>query len=157
MRNSYCFIDAFNVLHHAVKAGLRRNTFQSIMSLITDIEKMAAHKGYRAFVVFDGSRFKDQFVSTKWAQIITTDPPETADDRIEFMLESYRHTAHCTVITDDRTLGNMAVGYNARWISTASWFLELSSFSKQNLAGGKERTSNFGFFNAPFRNHPDFQ
>lgn len=157
MRNSYCFIDAFNVFHYAIQKNYCTDSFQSITLLIASIEKFAAYRGCQAFVVFDGSRYQDQFVSTQWTKIITTVPPESADDRIEFMLESNRDLAHCSVVTDDRTLGNMAVGYGASWISAKSWFIELKSFLEQESTAKKDDLTQSKFFNTPFRNHPDFQ
>jgi predicted RNA-binding protein with PIN domain len=115
VHRDHLYIDAFNLTHRIQETPLK-NRFPNIQDLVYGLESFAASHDKQITLVLDGSRFKDQYPSSKLLEIICSHPGESADAVIERRIEEIPAPMrlYAVVVSDDRALIQMARGSGVR-------------------------------------------
>lgn len=119
----HLIVDGYNVLH-AWNRGRPGAIAQARQTLLRDLELAAAVRGLRCTVVFDGQPIEDvTHASSAHLEVLFAGPRSSADAVIERLVCRSRTQgtvpgAQTIVATDDRVLGNLAVGWGAQCWST---------------------------------------
>jgi len=154
MLKSHLLIDGFNLLHAVKGAGAQRPFFD-VKSMVYCLEHAAASCGRRATIVFDGSRFENEVVSSKTLQVVFSRPGQSADEVMERFMERIPGSERIqwVLVSNDRLLGQMALGSGFRWMRCSDCIRDMVQFQKGNTSfEGKNTPSRVRKpFNNPFK------
>ena len=116
--NEIIFIDAYNVMRKL--RSLEEHRFLSLMSMIP------ALSSYEVCVIFDGVSSPEKEWNSSLMEVLFSGPKKTADTLIEERVYKEAHRERVVVVTDDRAVSNMILGWGARvWsVSTFDTFLK---------------------------------
>lgn len=115
----HLIVDGYNVLY----AWARRPGTPPIPvareTLLRDLELAAATRGVRCTVVFDGQPIEDvAHASSAHLEVLFAGPRQSADTVIERIVCQKKERGGLVVVTDDRLMGNLVVGWGAHGWST---------------------------------------
>lgn len=149
MTTEHFIIDGFNFAHSYGRSG-KRGQSGDIKRMVYDLEDHSYRKDREMTVVFDGIRFKGEFVSSKAIRIFFSQPPESADELIGRLMNETppRDRLRYVLVSDDNALRNMALGLGMRVKQTKELSQEMEKSAAQEQ---KTRTSKIPEpFNNPF-------
>ncbi|MBI4226803.1 MAG: NYN domain-containing protein [Candidatus Omnitrophica bacterium] len=133
----HLIVDGYNVLHawRNRPGAQQKGLSQARLTLLRDLELAAATRGVHCTVVFDGQPIEDvAHASSAHLEVVFAGPRQSADAVIERLVcrSQQKGLSPCgtgpfagaIVVTDDRLLGTLAIGWGARcWSTTrlAQW------------------------------------
>ena len=121
-------VDGYNVLY---AWGRGRATPMAVarQQLIQELELVAAHRGIRCTIVFDGQPLEDLLhASNDLVTVTFSGPGQSADTVIERLVCGRQQRCGIVVVTDDRAEADLVVGMGAHcWSSAtlAGWLTEV--------------------------------
>jgi predicted RNA-binding protein with PIN domain len=130
----HVIVDGYNVLYAWARRPGAPPMPVAREALLRDLELAAATRGVHSTVVFDGRPIEDiAHASSAHLDVLFAGPHSSADAVIERLVCQSRTQGtvplfRWIVVTDDRLLGNLAVGWGACCWSTArlaQWLVSL--------------------------------
>ncbi|OGX39418.1 MAG: hypothetical protein A3C53_06860 [Omnitrophica WOR_2 bacterium RIFCSPHIGHO2_02_FULL_68_15] len=114
-------VDGYNVLYAWARRPGAPPIPMARETLLRDLERAAATRGVRCTVVFDGRPIEDvAHASSALLEVLFAGPHSSADAVIERMVCRSPRQGQ-VVVTDDRLLGHLAVGWGCSCWSTTQF------------------------------------
>ncbi len=144
-------VDAFNLIHAAERSG-RFRAFCDIKRCVYALESFACAGGSKIVLVFDGTRFRDEFRSSAHLEVLFSEGAQKADTVAESWMSRLpaKDRLGWVLVSEDGALRRMALGWGLR-VERPLDFLErvLQSETAQTKSGSGAGPSSEPF-NNPF-------
>lgn len=121
----HLIVDGYNVLYAwARRPSASRSPGPDAIALAREtllrgLETAAAQHGIHCTVVFDGQPIEDvAHASSAHLEVLFAGPRQSADTVIERIVCQKKERGGLVVVTDDRLMGNLVVGWGAHGWST---------------------------------------
>lgn len=125
--NPQYIIDGYNMIYHVPKflSALEHSLELGRNSLIHFIRGYQSSKKFQVTIVFDGDKvgyFDSPASSTKWLQIIYSQPPEKADPLIKRLIQNAQHKKNLILVTSDQELVQFAKNMGAQILTPDEFY-----------------------------------
>jgi len=139
-------IDGYNLLH-ALSSQSPKKSSLTREKLFALVAEFADFKNYSTLLVLDGVGDEGQLSAYQTVYLkVVFSQKVSADTYIEKYLYEHRKKQRLVVVTDDRAIANMGLGFGASVLSTAHFFERLKESRKEESEFlQKEKTREHGF------------